>query len=178
MVNYLNNKTTTSIRKTLASFFTLELSIILGLAYYEYYKLAAAFFVAEIASYALVRSRKSLLKEGVTQYIDTVYISDDGETLTVTSYPHDNNEKNVYFMKMKDTRFRKFSRADVGMDSKDLFITDGVTKLIAKIDERFELEKMSPGVLVFAEDLEGESEKWVNENIVLKKKDKEEAGDN
>lgn len=95
--------------------------------------------------------------------VENVYLSETGDELRVTMYPHGLDSKHIYFMKMQETGFEGLSLE--GEESTNMRIFDGNNSLTAVFDAEFGPEKVSEGLRVFAKQGEVERAEWIRNQI-------------
>ena len=80
------------------------------------------------------------------QMVENVYLSESGDELTVTMFPHGGESKHVYFLNVRETEYARLE----GVESQDMCISDGTNHLQVAFDANLKPAKVSEGLAVLA----------------------------
>lgn len=107
-------------------------------------------------------------KKQYPSMVENVYLSESGEELRVTMFPHGGDSKHVYFMKMQRTRFER-DGSDRGLvNHQDVYIFDDHHDLQVILDMEYRPEKVSQGLTIFTKGGSMQRAEWIRHQTLAK----------
>ena len=97
--------------------------------------------------------------------VESVYLSESGDELSVTMFPHGTESKHVYFMKMERTRFERDDSERGSANTQDVYIVDDHHDLQVILDLEFRPAKISQGLYMFTKGGPAERAEWIRHQI-------------
>ena len=100
---------------------------------------------------------------------ESVYISETGNLLTITTYPYINGNKRVYFMKTHEAVFEKLKLNFDGGPTEDIMISDGLNSARVVFDIEHTPTKISSGFDILTTGDKAKWEKWLQDYLSIRK---------
>ena len=93
--------------------------------------------------------------------VDSVYLSESGEELNVTMFPHGRDSKHVYCLKMPETVFKREDYELDGVSYQRVNISDDHHQLSVVFDADLKPVKVSEGLRVFIKGEQVKRAEWI-----------------